>query len=145
MVIIAKRIHLFSYRTQKLSFSAPKVVALTGRKDRSLPHSISPLSNQRSYFLFLKVFFKVFLSISFLGMSFLSRRSFAMHFSFDILFSCLIFLRIVFSLDVFLKIFFSEFALCGGEIKNVFKENAHERTYDAKDSLMAKDISSKVK
>ena len=44
VVTIAERIHLFPFRTQKLSFLTPKVVPLTGRKDRSLPHLL-PLSS----------------------------------------------------------------------------------------------------
>ena len=33
-VTIAKRIHLFPFRTQKLSFLTPKVLALKRREDR---------------------------------------------------------------------------------------------------------------
>ena len=39
-VTIAERIHLFPYRTQKLSSLAPKVLGLTAREDRLLPPSI---------------------------------------------------------------------------------------------------------
>ena len=34
---MAERIHLFPYRTQKLSFLTPKVLALKRWEDRSLP------------------------------------------------------------------------------------------------------------
>ena len=66
VVTIAKRIHLFPFRTQKLSFFTPKVVSLTGRKDRSLPHSTFTLLSfdRRVYFFFIGEFFsfiKVFI------------------------------------------------------------------------------------
>ena len=39
---MAERIHLFPFRTQKLSFLTPKVLALKRREDRS-----SPLSKEK--------------------------------------------------------------------------------------------------